>query len=481
VLGIVVMVLVVRVLYVFGPLGPDEAGYLLVARDWHLGGPNLYGHYWVDRPPGLIAIFKLASLSGWVQMARVLTLPFAALFVASAACAGREVGGARAAKWAAAVGAAVVTTPVAGAAGADGEIFAAPLVMLSVALTLSAVRRSGRVASCYAFAAGLAGASAVAMKQNFGDGVIFAVALLVVSLVQRRMSSAAAARVAVAGVAGGCVVLVGMLAYAGMSGVGVAEIWYDLFGFRNAAFDVITDHNMHAPMVRAVELVGLAMLSGLAAVLVTLAGTAWHCRFTGPPLAWAVGITLATEGAGILAGGSYWPHYLLQLAPMVALAAALWAHQSRWLSASGTWTVTSAVVCTVLFLVSGSQLHSHSAAASVGSAVRAASRPGDTATVLFGNADVQLDSRMWSPYPQLWTLPMRTLDPHLTALRHLLTSERAPTWLVVWRNVDPWNIDPHDRLRLEIATHYQLAAHVCGHELWLLDGVSRPRPTQPRC
>ncbi|MEP7090268.1 MAG: hypothetical protein ABI776_09190 [Nocardioidaceae bacterium] len=52
--------------------------------------------------------------------------------------------------------------------------------------------------------------------------------------------------------------------------------------------------------------------------------------------------------------------------------------------------------------------------------------PGDTAAVLYGNASVQEASGMPSPYAQLWTLPMRTLDPPLVELRALLRGPRAP-------------------------------------------------------
>ena len=49
----------VRLLLLTVPLSPDEAGFLLVAQQWH-PGTSLYGDYWVDRPPGLIALFGLA-------------------------------------------------------------------------------------------------------------------------------------------------------------------------------------------------------------------------------------------------------------------------------------------------------------------------------------------------------------------------------------------------------------------------------------
>ena len=82
---------------------------------------------------------------------------------------------------------------------------------------------------------------------------------------------------------------------------------------------------------------------------------------------------------------------------------------------------------------------------------------------------------MRSPYDQLWSLPMRTLDPHLARLRAVLRGPAAPTWVVAWGDLDSWNIDAHDRTRLELATHYRRVAQVCGHAVYLHDGAP-PHP-----
>ena len=158
----------------WGHSDADEAGYLVVARTLHQGGPNLYGHYFVDRPPGLLLLYRLAALTDWAPSIRVLATVLALLLVVAAAWAAHEVVGARGARWAAMVAASSVVTPVMMAQEADGEILAAPLVMLALALTLAAVRRTGWPAFGLATGAGLAAGAAVMVKQNFGDGVVFA-------------------------------------------------------------------------------------------------------------------------------------------------------------------------------------------------------------------------------------------------------------------------------------------------------------------
>jgi hypothetical protein len=477
--GVVVAVVVCRLAYVVGPLRPDEAGYLMVARAWHLGGPNLYGHYFVDRPPLLIGLFALASLVPWDPFIRVLTVPFAVLFVLSAAWAVRGLVGARGGVWAALVAGALISTPALNGQEADGEVFAAPLVMLAVALTLAAVRRRGAPALATAFAAGFTGALAVMAKQNFVDAFVFAAVLLVVGALQHRIPLGEAVRVALGGLAGGAVVLAGLVGYVLASGISLGRAYFTLFGFRGIALDVITDHNLHAPMLRAVELLGLAVLCGAAPIMVLLARQVWHSEFSGPPVAWAVGVTMAVEVLGIAAGGNYWPHYLLQLAPMLALAVGVWGPQLRWLRAASVFTVASAVVITVALLFSGRGLGY--VGPDLGRWVAASARPGDTATVLYGDADIQEASGLPSPYPHLWTLPMRTMDPHLRHLRALLRSPRAPTWVVVWLGLDAWRIDPHDTTRLDLVTHYRMVRRVCGHQVWLHDGQTRVLAPKPRC
>jgi hypothetical protein len=47
-------------------------------------------------------------------------------------------------------------------------------------------------------------------------------------------------------------------------------------------------------------------------------------------------------------------------------------------------------------------------------------------------------------------------------------------------HLDAWHIDAHDRIRLALATHYRKVAAVCGHTVFLHDGVRRTLAS-PRC
>jgi hypothetical protein len=301
--------------------------------------------------------------------------------------------------------------------------------------------------------------------------VVFAAVLVVASLVQRSLAWRDALRVVAGGVGGGLLVLLAAMAYVAWSHVGIAVAYHDVFGVRSSALDVIEDHSLHAPMVRATSLVVLSVFAGLLPMLVALLLQAVGSRFRGSPVAWAVAGTLLVEVASIAMGGSYWSHYLIQLAPMLALAAGLWAATAPRVRATAALVVAAAVAASSIIVLTGAAFGHRDQ--TIGTWLRDSSRAGDTATMLFGNASAQRVSGMASPYPQLWTLPMRTLDPNLTQLRSVLRGPAAPTWVVAWGNLDPWRIDAHGLTRRTLAQHYEPVADLCGHVVYLHDGVRR--------
>jgi hypothetical protein len=113
---------------------------------------------------------------------------------------------------------------------------------------------------------------------------------------------------------------------------------------------------------------------------------------------------------------------------------------------------------------------------SLGRAIGAVSRPGDTIVTIYGHSDVTRASGLRSPYPYLWTLPARTLDPKLRLLDEVLTGSHAPpTWFVTWAPSSLQGVDGRATARL-VARRYHPVARLWGHLVYLRDGVSRTRP-----
>jgi hypothetical protein len=460
-----------RLPFLTDPLEPDEAGYLLVARQWHPLDPHLYGRLWVDRPPLLILLFRLADGSGPYGV-RALGVVAVAVLATAAGVAGGLVSGRRDAITAALVAGTLASSYAIGGQEVDGELLGAPLVMVCCALTLLALRRPG-VWPWLGALAGVAGTSALLVKQNLADGLVFAFVVLVTSRLFHRRTDAT--RVLVGGVVGIAAVTTAVLTWAWVSGVGLGQLAFTLYGFRAAADAVIGSGDTSRPLQRAAFLGAVAVLSGVAALLVLLARGTTRRLPRRDPLAYAV-LAMAVYGViGIVAGGSYWTHYLIELVPALSLGAAMAGGRRVLLG-----VVTAAVLAAGVGVALGARTGRPEATATTTARVlREASRPGDGVVVTYGHANLVEASGLATPYPYLWSLPLRVRDPHLTHLTRLLGGRRAPTWVVEYDGFDSWGIDESGRLASSVRKHYEPAATVCGHLVWLHDGRPRTLPRRP--
>ncbi|MCW2778455.1 MAG: hypothetical protein JWN17_2180, partial [Frankiales bacterium] len=86
----------------------------------------------------------------------------------------------------------------------------------------------------------------------------------------------------------------------------------------------------------------------------------------------------------------------------------------------------------------------------------------DRGVAVYGAADDLLGSGLRLPYPYLWSLPVRTLDPHLARLRATVTGPDRVEWVVVALPLDAWRLDASGALARQLHTAYRPAAVVCG-------------------
>ena len=475
----VVVVVGVRALTSFAPLRIDESGYLIAARALHLGGPGLYGHYFVDRPPGLMAIFWVAGRFSSLQAIHVIATLGCVVTVLAAAWAAWEAAGPRGVPWAVAVATGLTLSPVLQSDLTNGELLAIPFVMVSVAATMAALRSVGLAAFGFALLAGVTAGMAVMVKQNFVDGLIFAVVLLAVALLQRRISGRQGLLVSVSGVLGAGAVALAAAGYAVLAGVGVGELVYVMYGFRLEALQVLSSDGIARQSgLHLSDLTRAALWSGLLPLGVLLVLRVLRQRLRGSPVSWAVGVTAAYGIVSVVSGGSYWLHYLIQLVPMAALACALAAPRSRWFRVVTTLVVVSALAFSVMLLLVPRPVPV------VGDWLARSKAPADTVVTVEGHPAEQLVSGMSSPYPYLWSLPRQVLDPRLLRLRQLLGSARQPTWVVLWGTLDPHQVDPQGYNQAVLVGNYHQVAEVCGARVWLLDGYHRtlaPLPSHAVC
>ncbi len=464
----------------------------MVARGWRATGPYLYGSQWVDRPPGLMVVFEATQALGPFGV-RLMAGLCATALVAAAAWAAGVVRGSRAATWSAWAAFAFATSPFLGAYQLNGELIAAPLVMLATAAALHVLYR--RPAPPHTLLLGLssgaAGASALLVKQDFADGLVFAAILLVSGVVLRRTSLRRALLLA-GGLVAGAVLPVGAAAWWASSHAGVRALAYAMYGFRADAGDVMALHSLAAPEARLGTLVGLAFASGMVLLVAQLVLGHWRVLRHRSPLVWAATGAGAVELVGVLLGANYWPHYLIGLTPMLALVTGLAA--SRPLSGHpvpararrgqrGTQLVAMLAVLITLVTAPIDAVTVHTYAShsyQVGRWLASSAKRTDTLVVPFTHANVIEASGLSSPYPYSWSLPVRTLDPRLSLLvRTLNRPLGAPTWVVRWDSPHTWGLDPRDHVTHALERHYREVAVVCGHPVWLHRGVDRALPVVP--
>lgn len=464
-----------RLFFLSRPLAPDEGGLLLLAQQW-TPGDSVYGDYFVDRPPGLVALVLAADALGG-EVALRLTVAVAVVLSVLLAdrlgrlCTGHPDGGT-----AAALAAAVyLSLPSSGVLDLNAEMLACPLVLAGLVLVLRALGaadRNGLAVWGWAFGAGCAAALAMSLKQNIADVLVVGVAAAAGLLGCRRGRAAAVLLSAL--VAGSLVTSTGVLALAWQRGTTPLELWDGLVTFRLEALRVIGGAASDGNAERAWLLVGSLLLSG---ALVLIAGGWVAARGAGVapnaevPTSWLLVPLTAFESVGVLLGGSYWLHYLLLLTPAIIWSAALMATARAtrlMLVATLSWAL--AVSGTGIAVAAERETLPPADLAVVDYLERHA-EPGDTAVVAFGRPNILAETGLSSPYSQLWSLPVRVLDPQLRQLRRVLRSPDAPTWVVAaGSDLDTWGVDAAAANQV-LHRHYDVAQ--------TLDGATVYRRSSP--
>ncbi|RNM16310.1 hypothetical protein [Nocardioides pocheonensis] len=498
VLALAAAAVALRLPFLGAPEGADEGGYLAVARQWHGAGPSLYGHYWVDRPPLLIALFQVASAFGGMPAVRVLGALAAGVAVLGVADAARRVAGHRAAVWGAALAAALLASPQLGTVQVNGELLAAPFVAWSVACWLRALpqpldsqppgelpaKRPG--AAPAAFGAGVLAACAVLVKQNMADPIVFGTASALAAAWGTGAVHRSVVRRAAVGAAGGLVtglVLVGT--WTMIRGASLTSVFGAMYPFRVRAAVVLAT----LPDQGQAQRFGVFMDAWLSSgVLLVVGAFVWATvrRRVPEPVAWGLCALLVWAAASVLLSGGFWDHYLVQLVVPVSVAGGLalggtGSFRRRELGRLVPALAAAAVVLVALThwaLAWGTKASDRGVGA--GTAIAAVAAPGDTVVSLVGDAETVEASGLMSPYPYLWTLPAQVDDPHLTRLIALLNGPGAPTWLVPW-NRPSFPPPTRERLAAVVAAHYRAVGAVCGHPLLLRDGVTRGAPPAEPC
>jgi hypothetical protein len=412
---------------------------------------RLGGHAWSVRALGIAAVLSTVLLAGVVgrlaapsRLAPVLPAATAALLVA---------------------------TPLFGGTVVNGELLGLPFLVGGSAAAIAGARAaSARAAFLWAVLAGAAGAGGALVKQSLLDVFVVAVVL---ALVQRRLRP-------LLGVAVGAVGVVAVATWASTRrGTGPGELWDAVVVFRQQAAAVIADSATASTGTRLGALLLALLVSGAPVLVVALARavrrptatptTSRTTSPTAPDLRWPAAAVLVWELAVVLGGGSYWLHYLMGLVPGLVLLTAAATQRPlvdrRFLTIAYGAVATSTAVALVWVALHPIERPEAPAIAYLD----AHARPGDTAVVAFGGANILQATGLRSPYADLWSLPVRVHDPDLHRLAGLLAGPDRPTWLVVaGTSLGTWGVDATAADRM-LAAHYDPATVSGGWTIYRKD------------
>jgi 4-amino-4-deoxy-L-arabinose transferase-like glycosyltransferase len=447
------LAVLVRVPFFGAPLTADEGGYAEIARLWSHGAV-LYRGAWVDRPQGLLLVFRamLHVDGGSAEALRALAAVAAALLAAVTMVVTARLAGRIPATIAGLLVATVGSSPFIESFTLSGELLAAVVAAVSL-LAFVAYLQGGALR--WLVVAGLLTGCAVLVKQSAFDAGAAAAVYLVWT--RRRAGLAPAA------------VLVGAafvpVVVAALSAPSFHDWWYAMVTYRDQADSIVTG----SPTARLdVAWHSLGAAARGLGVLVLVAVMGWR-RWPLLGVLWLAFATLAVIG-----GGNFHNHYYQQMAPPLALLAGiggaeLWRRRGLpAIALCAAAVVATAVVTVPLWFdspnaqaraVFPSDPHLRTDAAVV-RYVRAHTGPNQRIFVMWAAADIYYLADRDPSLRYLWFRNIQAIPGALGEARRMLAGQRSPA-LVIEIN-SPGSMDPSGRVAAILADRYRLAATVGG-------------------
>jgi hypothetical protein len=180
----------------------------------------------------------------------------------------------------------------------------------------------------------------------------------------------------------------------------------------------------------------------------------------------------------VVGGGSYWPHYLIELVPVTSVGAAVaLARVPRAGVLALAVIAAPALAATASAVHSGQPRHYQESAVAVGRYLRERAMPNQTAYVRYAKVNILYYSGLQSPVPYEWSLMMEAVPGAQETLQDVLESPRRPTWVVEWQGDRAFGLDRTGVLRHLLGRDYRRVATVCGRPVLLARGAqARPAP-----
>lgn len=463
--AIVCLAALMRVRFVHTPLTTDEGGYVAIGRAWR-HGKSLYTDLWVDRPQGLITVYRLWDTIGFshtwfirvlaIVVGAVAALALAHLVTVLRSPSAGVVAGLLAAAFSASP-ALEGFTPSGELLGSTGTVFAL-LIGCSVLL--------GRLSPRWMYAAGVAGDIAMSMKQSGIDGLAALGLWLALAFVFRWLPRREAVVRAAQLVAGAATVIAVLVVHGALTGW--SAYWYAVNGYRTEQRSLFVG----AMWPRFIETAHVARGILLPALMVALAIViARRGRFTVPHILWVLPLWLLTATGSFLAGGQFFRHYwVIVTFPIAAVSGVVLGsvRAVRWralvvaavlVPVAWSWWGIASLSRDEIPLVTGSNTRAVKSEA-VADWYRRHAQPGDTLYAMCARADLYANAHADPPYPYLWFDNVHKVPGALHELRGLIASDQRPTYIALFQ--PPRACGFAGPLAAQLLLHYVRVAFVDG-------------------
>jgi hypothetical protein len=183
--------------------------------------------------------------------------------------------------------------------------------------------------------------------------------------------------------------------------------------------------------------------------------------------AWMIAAT-----AGILLGGSYWPHYLIALVPGAAAGAAVLLRRNRLIGVLAVCAIAAPTVLNAANVARRDSADSFQlSAVTIGHYIKKRSLPNQTAYVLYAKVNTLYYAGLRDPFPYNWALMMASAPSAEARLRQLLASPARPTWIVKADSPHSFGLDRSGVTKRLLTQHYRRLDKVCGIPLLLAKGA----------
>ena len=444
----IVVSIVLRLRFLTTPLSADEGGYLAVARAW-ASGKSLYTDAWVDRPQGLLLLFRGwdALTGGSPEAIRAMAIVFGSIAVVGVAYTAFALAGQRAA----AVASLLVAVASANARIegfiANGELLAGAIAAAGVAAACAYLFRNR--SPWWLFASGVLGGCAMSLKQSGFDGFLAVMVCVAVGALTRERSWRQVLREGALCLAG----LASVMTLLVLHGVllGFSAWWYAIAGYRIGglnASDADWDRFWITSHLAAPTLLPLAF-AAVAGALVWLVRDRQIRRSTVLLPAWLAFATIA-----FLTGGLFHRHYWVTLTFPFACAAAVAIAPRRRPRLGGGLLVALVCVIVAPSLISTARVVVLDRA-EVALVAHDDPRPvvdervgqwyldhrttDSTLFAMCASAGMYAAADAVPPYPYLWLDGVQHGKDAQTKLVEMFSGDNAPTFVAVYQRIATCN------------------------------------------